>query len=163
MLALIPQVPIPGELAYILPFTSQTVAMKVIWASSRGIFRDRIPKQTADNLLGLGLITCLVSVILLVLSLSLVGYFERRMTPQWTFFMAITTVAYRLPESSSPNGGSEIELTTISGPHSLNDPIRERSPHVNQPTSLSSREPLPPDSRDSVEHSYSKQEIDSTV
>ncbi|KAH7230147.1 uncharacterized protein BKA55DRAFT_526185 [Fusarium redolens] len=65
---MIPQVPTPVELAYIMPFTSQTAAIGVIWASSRDIFRNRIQKNTADHLLGLGLITLLVSALLLPLS-----------------------------------------------------------------------------------------------
>lgn len=78
---LILQVPSPIEMAYILAFTSQAAAIGVIWASSRGIFRNRIQKHTADHLLGLGLVTCLVLAILL--PLSLVGHFPRWTTLQW--------------------------------------------------------------------------------
>ncbi|KAH7186504.1 hypothetical protein DER44DRAFT_681814 [Fusarium oxysporum] len=123
IMTLIPQVPTPVELAYILPFTSQAAAMGTIWASSRGIFRNRIQKHTADHLLGLGLITLLVSTLLL--PLSTLGYFRSQMTLQWVFFMVITTVAYRLPESSNnepaTTSASQIELTPMGGSCSMND------------------------------------------
>ncbi|GKU12612.1 unnamed protein product, partial [Fusarium langsethiae] len=140
LLALIPQIPTPVELAYILPFTSQTTAVGVIWIASRGISRDKIPKHMADHLLGLGLITSLVSVVLL--PLSLVGYFPRWMTLQWMLFMVITTVAYRLPESSARNtssGGSEVELTIMSQPPSLGNSFPESSLHLDDQIEISSR------------------------
>ncbi|KAK2477148.1 hypothetical protein H9L39_12372 [Fusarium oxysporum f. sp. albedinis] len=157
--------PTPVELAYILPFTSQAAAMGTIWASSRGIFRNRIQKHTADHLLGLGLITLLVSALLL--PLSTLGYFRSQMTLQWVFFMVITTVAYRLPESSSnepaTTSASQIELTPMGGSCSMNEPPPESSPDLNERTSIRSRVALPPDSMRSVEHSSNKQDIDSSV
>ncbi|KAJ0135522.1 Vacuolar calcium ion transporter [Fusarium oxysporum f. sp. albedinis] len=165
IITLIPQVPTPVELAYILPFTSQAAAMGTIWASSRGIFRNRIQKHTADHLLGLGLITLLVSALLL--PLSTLGYFRSQMTLQWVFFMVITTVAYRLPESSSnepaTTSASQIELTPMGGSCSMNEPPPESSPDLNERTSIRSRVALPPDSMRSVEHSSNKQDIDSSV
>ncbi|KAG4269057.1 hypothetical protein FPRO04_12289 [Fusarium proliferatum] len=157
--------PTPVELAYILPFTSQAAAIGTIWASSRGIFRNRIQKHTADHLLGLGLITLLVSALLL--PLSTLGYFRSQMTLQWVFFMVITTVAYRLPESSSnetaTTSASQIELTPMGGSCSMNEPPPESSPDLNERTSIRSRVTLPPDSIRSVEHSGDKQDIDSSV
>lgn len=165
IITLIPQVPTPVELAYILPFTSQAAAMGIIWVSSRGIFRNRIQKHTADHLLGLGLITLLVSALLL--PLSTLGYFRSQMTLQWVFFMVITTVAYRLPESSSnepaTTSASQIELTPMGGSCSMNEPPPESSPDLNERTSIRSCVTLPPDSIRSVEHSCNKQDIDSSV
>ncbi|CZR35906.1 uncharacterized protein FPRO_03834 [Fusarium proliferatum ET1] len=165
IIILIPKVPTPVELSYILPFTSQAAAMGTIWASSRGIFRNRIQKHTADHLLGLGLITFLVSALLL--PLSILGYFRSQMTLQWVFFMVITTVAYRLPESSSnepaTTSASQIELTPMGGSCSMNEPPPESSLDLNERTSIRSHVALPPDSIRSVEHSSNKQDIDSSV
>jgi hypothetical protein len=141
---LILQVPSPIEMAYILAFTSQAAAIGVIWASSRGIFRNRIQKHTADHLLGLGLVTCLVLAILL--PLSLVGHFPRWTTLQWMLFMIITTVAHRILESTdhntSPISGSEIELALVRGSRSMKEPPPESSPHLNEQASICSRAPL---------------------
>jgi hypothetical protein len=162
---MIPQVSTPVKLAYIMPFTSQTAAIGVIWASSRGIFRNRIQKNTADHLLGLGLITLLASALLL--PLSTLRYFRSQMTLQWVFFMVITTVAYRLPESSNnehaQTSASQIELTPMGGSRSMNEPLPESSSDLNEQTSICSRATAPPEYIRSVERSCNKQDIDSSV
>ncbi|KAF4440038.1 hypothetical protein F53441_12409 [Fusarium austroafricanum] len=139
--------------------------MGIIWASSQGISRNRIQKHTADHLLGLGLITLLVFALLL--PLSALGYFRSQMTLQWLFFMVITTVAYRLPDSSNnkpaPASGSQIELAPMSGSCGTNGPSPENSPDLNEQTSIRSRATVLPDSIRSVERSCNEQDIGSSV
>jgi hypothetical protein len=99
---------------YITAFTSQAAAIGVILFACRGISSKRVPKRTGDHLWLLGLFLILVSA--LVLGLSATGFYGRLMLPQWLLYMAMSTVGYRLSDSShrSPrptDGDSEIGLT----------------------------------------------------
>lgn len=134
--AMVPEIPTPLELAYITPFTSQAAAIGVILFASRGISSDRVPKRTADHLWLLGLLLIMVSA--LVLGLSLAGYYERLMFPQWLLYMTISTVGYRLSESSSPMGGdSEIALTPNRQPNFSSLTDNSSSPQLHDRQSLS--------------------------
>lgn len=87
---MVPDIPTPMELACIAPFTSQAAAVGVVFSASRGIPSVRVPKRTADHLWLLGLLLMLVSA--LVFGLSLAGYYERLIFPQWLLYMTISTV-----------------------------------------------------------------------
>ncbi|KAM5357023.1 hypothetical protein ACJZ2D_016696 [Fusarium nematophilum] len=149
ILATAPEISTPIELAYIAPFTSQAAAIGVMLFASGGIPSERVPKHMADHLLFLGLLLMLVSV--LVLGLSLAGYYERLVFPQWLLYMTISTVGYRLPESAHPGpyqteGDSEIGLHR-SGHSSLSRslPDNPTSPNLDGHQSLSSGPaPSPP-------------------
>jgi peptidoglycan/LPS O-acetylase OafA/YrhL len=96
ILAMIPQVSIPIELTYIAPLTSQAAAIGVVLLSSSGMKRGRPAKNTADHLLFLSLFIMVISA--LVAGLSLSGYYEKLILPQWLLHMTVSTVNYRLPE-----------------------------------------------------------------
>ncbi|KAH7146041.1 hypothetical protein EDB81DRAFT_933732 [Dactylonectria macrodidyma] len=146
--AMVPEVPTPLELAYIAPFTSQAAAIGVIFFASRGIPSERVPKRTADHLWLLSFLLMLVSA--LVLGLSLTGDYERLMFPHWLLYMTISTVGYRLSESSDrshrpADGDSELGLNPsrqLSLSHSLRD--SSASPTLDGHQSLSSGIALPP-------------------
>ncbi|KAH7201184.1 hypothetical protein DER44DRAFT_869526 [Fusarium oxysporum] len=113
ILAMIPNISTPVELAYIAPLTSQAAVIGVVFISSRGIYTERVPKHTAYHLLFLALLLVLISA--LVFGLSLTGYYEKLIFPQWLLYMIISTVGYRLPENEhqgprQTNGDSELEL-----------------------------------------------------
>jgi uncharacterized membrane protein YbjE (DUF340 family) len=97
ILAMILNISTPVELAYIAPLTSQAASVGVLFLSSRGIQTERVPRQTAYHLLFLALLLVLISA--LVFGLSLTGYYEKLIYPQWLLYILISTVGYRLPEN----------------------------------------------------------------
>ncbi|KAH7304478.1 hypothetical protein B0I35DRAFT_445318 [Stachybotrys elegans] len=109
--AMVPGISTSMEMACIVPFTSQASAIGIIIFASRGISSKRVPKHTSDHLSLLAFLLLLLSGLLL--GLSLAGYYERLMLTQWLLYMTISTVGYRLPESSyQAEGDSEIGLHT---------------------------------------------------
>ncbi|CAI6088489.1 unnamed protein product, partial [Clonostachys chloroleuca] len=66
ILATIPNMSAPLELAYMAPFTSQVAVIGVLFLASRAMLSE---KRLTDHLLVLGLLVILVSAVVLVLSL----------------------------------------------------------------------------------------------
>ncbi|KAF4470070.1 hypothetical protein FALBO_3029 [Fusarium albosuccineum] len=126
IVALVPGIPTPRELAYIVPFTSQAAVVGLVFYESSVV--KRVPKTMTDHLLFLGLFLIAVSTVLLMLSLA--GRYERLMFPQWLLYMTISTISYRLPEYShqSPDpvdGDLEIELRPASQPTFSHSPTED--------------------------------------
>ncbi|CAI6082997.1 unnamed protein product, partial [Clonostachys chloroleuca] len=115
ILAMIPNIPAPLELAYIAPFTSQVATVGILFLASREISFEI--KRIVDHLLLLGFFIILTSAT--VLGHSLASYYTRLKLTQWLLYMAISTVGYRLPESSRRTSradrGSELELAPTPG------------------------------------------------
>ncbi|CAH0054798.1 unnamed protein product, partial [Clonostachys solani] len=86
----------PLELAYIVPFTSQTLAFIAILQASKGL-PERPTKHLADYLLTTGIVFSLIS--LLVLGLSLARLLDRLLYVQCGLFILSLTIVLRPADS----------------------------------------------------------------
>jgi hypothetical protein len=91
----------PLELAYLVPATSQILAMVAIRQASRDL-PEKAPKRLANRLLANGLIFVFLSS--LVLGLSVVGFLHRQVYVQCSLFMLSLAVALRQPDSEERSG-----------------------------------------------------------
>jgi hypothetical protein len=89
----------PLELAYIVPFTSQIVAIVAIFQASRDKLPNGAPKRLADYLLVTGLLFTVLS--LLLLGLSLAGFLPRLTYAPCGLFMLSLTIGFRPNERST--------------------------------------------------------------
>jgi hypothetical protein len=87
----------PLELAYLVPATSQILAMVAIRQASRDL-PNRESKRLANHLLVTGLMFIFLSS--LVLGLSVVGFLHRQVYVQCSLFMLSLAVGLQLPKSN---------------------------------------------------------------
>jgi hypothetical protein len=95
----------PLELAYLVPVTSQILAMVAVIQASRGL-PNRAPKRLASHLLTTGLMFIILST--LVLGLSVAGFLHRQVYVQCSLFILSLAIGLQLPDS---NERSAIHLT----------------------------------------------------
>jgi hypothetical protein len=98
----------PLELAYLVPATSQILAMVAIRQASREL-PNRESKRLADQLLVTGLMFIILAS--LVLGLSVAGFLHRQIYVQCSLFILSLAIGLRLPELPAFNERSEIRLT----------------------------------------------------